>query len=211
MIWKDVLNQTFSDDERPAAAQALTRKCGYAAAALTIVPVPGSEVVAVMPIHVGMVVGIAHIYGQSLSKQSASDLVLRILATAGLSLVGSRVATTAAKLFLPGLGGLLAAPFMFASTMALGAAARAYFAAGGDLGDEALRDVFQRAKKEAKESFDPAEMRSEAAKRAAQEASAEARATEPTERLEKLKAMLDRGLIDQAEYDRTRARILDEL
>lgn len=211
MFWKDILNRSFSTDERSGAAMELIEKCGYAAAALTVVPLPGSELIAVMPIHVGMVVGIGHIYGHQLTKQSATDIVLRIGTTAGLSLVGSRIATTAAKILLPGLGGLLAAPFMFASTFAIGMAARAYFEAGGQLSAEEMKAVYERAAKEAKENFDPSRAKSAEAKQAATDAAgAEAKAT-PNERLSTLKKLLDEGLIDQAEYDKTKEKILSEL
>ena len=39
----------------------------------------------------------------------------------------------------PGLGGLVAAPFMYASTLALGAAARAWFESNGGLDREAAQ------------------------------------------------------------------------
>ena len=211
MFWKDILNRTFSNDERDQASGELIEKCGYAAAALTILPLPGSEIVAVMPIHVGMVVGIGHIYGQEITRQSATDIVLRIGATVGLSLVGSRLATTAAKVLLPGFGGLLAAPFMFASTYAIGAVARAYFESEGKLTDEEIKSVYDRATKAAKQAFDPDRAKSDEAKQAATAAAeAEAKAS-PSERLGKLKKLLDEGLIEQAEYDATKAKILSEI
>lgn len=208
MVWKDFLGRSYRDDERASAASRLAEKCGYAAAALTIVPIPGSELLAVMPIHVGMVVGIAHIYGFPMTKQSASELAMRIFATAGLSLVGSRVATTAAKLFLPGLGGLVAAPLIFASTIALGAVARAHFERGGDLDDEEMRFIYERARRDARTRFDPVKMRSEEAQKTAE---ALRTSEDPGERLARLKDLLKRGLIDKEEHDATRARILAEL
>ena len=211
MFWKDILNRSYSDDEQEGAANELIEKCGYAAAALTIIPLPGSEIVAVMPIHVGMVVGIGHIYGHELTKQSATDMVLRIGTTVGLSLVGSRIATTAAKVLLPGLGGLLAAPLMYASTFAIGAVARAYFEAGGHLSADEIKSVYKKAAESAKSSFDPQRAKSSEAKQAATEA-AQAEAKEsPSERLGKLKKLLDEGLIEQAEYDKTKAKILSEI
>jgi hypothetical protein len=47
-----------SDEPRDERCRKLVERCGYAAAALTILPIPGSEVIGVMPIHVGMVIGI---------------------------------------------------------------------------------------------------------------------------------------------------------
>lgn len=211
MFWEDILGKRFEGDDRERASRELIEKCGYAAAALTIVPIPGSEIVAVMPIHVGMVVAIGHIFGHAVTKQSAMDMVLRIGTTVGMSLVGSRVATTAAKVLLPGLGGLLAAPFMYASTFAIGAVARAYFEAGGALSEAQMKSVYEEAKTQAKENFDPRRAKSEEAKEAASQAAQREAQQDPADRLAKLKKMLDQGLIEADEYERTKDRILSEL
>lgn len=214
-----------SDVEREEAAKALTEKCGYAAAALTILPIPLSEVIAVMPIHVGMVMGIGHIYGVELTRDSATQLILRIGATVGLSLVGSRIATTAAKILLPGLGGIISAPFMYASTLAIGMVARVYFESQGQVSDDDMKAVYQAALKKAKSSFDPSRAKSSEAQDLASDAATKAKADpeaaaaqevakapeDPVSRLERLKAMKDKGLIDDAEFEATKRRILAEL
>jgi uncharacterized protein (DUF697 family) len=114
VIWENFVKGRFKPSDREAASKTLTDKCAYAAAALTAIPIPATEVLGVMPIHVGMVTALGHIHDKDISADSASKLVLRIAATVGLSLVGSRVATTAAKVIMPGFGGIVAAPFMFA-------------------------------------------------------------------------------------------------
>ena len=215
----------LSPSQREEAARDLSEKCGYAAAALTILPIPLSEVVAVMPLHVGMVVGIGNIYGADVTRDSAQHLILRIGATVGLSLLGSRIATTAAKVLLPGLGGLISAPFMYASTIAIGTVARLYFANAGEISDEEIKAAYDDEFKQAKRSFDPTRARSssaqELAEAAAREAKGEPAAAEapqvsgeqedPVARLERLKALLDKGLIDQDEYDAVKKRILDTI
>lgn len=217
-------SRDLSDAERDEAAKSLAEKCGYAAAALTILPIPLSEVVAVMPIHVGMVVGIGHIYGREITRDSAVELVLRIGATVGLSLVGSRVAMTAAKVLLPGLGGLLGAPFMYASTIGIATVARIYFQQQGELSDDEIKSIYKDTLKSARESFDPNRAKADLAKDLAQAAAREAKAPaaaapaptpvaeeEPVARLERLKALLDKGLIEQSEYDEVKRRILDAM
>ncbi len=210
-------NAPIAPSDRAAAAKKLTEKCGYAAAAFTLTPIPGTEVVAVMPLHVGMVTGIGHIYGVELTRASSSKLVLRIGGTVGLSLVGSRIALTAAKTLLPGLGGLIGAPFMYASTLALGAVARAYFEHGERLDDEQMKSIYTQTAKRARQDFDPAQARSTEVQDLASKAAAEAAETEQraepdsTSRLEQLKDLHDRGLIEPEEYEQTKKRILDEL
>lgn len=203
----------------------LVERCGYATAALTIIPIPGSEVIGVMPLHVGMVLGIGHHYGQDLTTETATELLLQIGATVGASLVGSKIATTAAKFVLPGLGGIIAAPFMFGSTLALGAVADQWFKSEGAVSDSEMRDLYKRTVKDAKSSFRPDRMKDERTMKEARDAVAtgqngggEGTGATPrsdgrdlTARLQQGKEMLDAGLIDQSEFDALKARILGEV
>ncbi|MGE0706998.1 MAG: DUF697 domain-containing protein [Planctomycetota bacterium] len=219
----------MSRAERDEAARDLSEKCGYAAAALTILPIPLSEVVAVMPLHVGMVVGIGNIYGADVTRDSAQHLILRIGATVGLSLIGSRLATTAAKVLLPGLGGLISAPFMYASTIGIGTVARIYFENQGQLSDAEIKSLYNDQFKQAKQRFDPSKAKSGNAQDLARAAAAQAKDEpaapapaaptaaaegeheDPVARLERLKALLEKGLIEQDEYDAVKRRILDAI
>lgn len=210
-----------SEAQREAAARDIAEKCGYAAAALTIFPIPLSEVLAVMPLHVGMVVAIGNVYGVDMTRDTAEKLILKIGGTVGLSLIGSRIATTAAKVILPGLGGLIGAPFMYASTIAIGTIARIYFANQGQLSDEQIKDLYRDSLKRAKQQFDPSRARDPKARQMAEAAAAEAKegapaaAPEPQEdpitRLERLKALLDKGLIEPEEFGEVKRRILDSM
>ncbi|MEM9070520.1 MAG: SHOCT domain-containing protein [Myxococcota bacterium] len=203
--------------------QTLVERCGYAAAALTIIPIPGSEIIGVMPLHVGMVIGIGNEYGKSLTRESAAELVAEIGATVGLSLVGSRIAMTAGKIILPGLGGLVAAPFMYASTLGIGHVARLYFENGGISGNE-MSSAYKRAVDRAKKDFDPRRARSAEARAMAEDAArkgeqAEATATpaksadvdDMAERLAKLETLYNKGHLSEAEYEKRREKILDEI
>lgn len=199
----------------------LVERCGYAVAALTLLPIPGSEILGVMPLHVGMVIGIGHHHGHALSRDGAVELLLEIGTTVGASLVGSRLATTAAKFVLPGLGGVIAAPFMFASTLALGAVADAWFRRGGAMSQDEMKSVYDRVVKGARGAFKPENMKSDdvvaEAERAAREAAAASEPaeppadTDPVARLKRAKELLDAGLLDQAEFDALKARILDSI
>lgn len=205
----------------------LVERCGYAAAALTILPIPGSEILGVMPLHVGMVVGIANHHGRELTEESATELILQIGTTVGLSLVGSRLATTAAKFVLPGLGGIIAAPFMFASTLGLGAVADSFFQNNGVLSKEQMREVYKSASAGAKSAFRPERMRESEAVEMASAATAEGKArkegggeqaapaspeaSDPTARLRRAKEMMEQGLIDEDEFQAVKSRILSEL
>jgi uncharacterized protein (DUF697 family) len=205
----------FSVSSHPEVDK-LVETCGYAAAALTILPIPGSEILGVMPLHVGMVIGIANHYDRTITRETATNLILQIGATVGLSLVGSRLATTAAKFVLPGLGGIIAAPFMYASTLAIGAVADGFFRTEGKLTEEQMRNLYNETLKGAKSSFRPEKMREKSAMDHATSAVADADAPPPEAasgiaRLRKAKEMLAEGLIDQAEFDALKERILSEV
>lgn len=195
---------------RAEAARDITETCGYAAAALTILPIPGSEVLGVMPIHVGMVVKLGQLHGVDLDRDSATHLIMRIGATVGLSLVGSHVARTAAKLLLPGLGGLISAPFVYASTIAIGRVAECYFQRGGAVDDGEMKAVYDEALRRAKRSFDPSKARGEEARREAESARA-APEEGAVARLERLARLRDQGAITPEEYEQAKRRALSEL
>jgi uncharacterized protein (DUF697 family) len=211
--------------EREDAAKGLTEKCGYAAAALTIIPIPLSEVVAVTSLHVGMVMGIGHIYGAEVTRDSATQLLLRVGGTVGLSYMGTKLVTTAAKIVLPFFGGIVTAPLMYASTLAIGMVARVYFESQGQVSDDDMKSVYAAALKKAKSNFDPLKAKTSEAADLAQSAAAKAKADpslaaadaeikkpeDPVSRLERLKSMKDKGLIDAAEFEATKKRILAEM
>jgi len=224
------MSQWHERDAREERCKVLIERCGYAAAALTVIPIPGSEVIGVMPLHVGMVIGVGEEHGKTLTRDSAMELIARIGATVGLSLVGSRIAMTAGKIILPGLGGLVAAPFMFASTLAIGTVARLYFANDGQISERDMKRAYDKEVKRAKSAFDPTRARStearanaEAAVRDEEEpanAGAVSRAAsgggeesveDLAERLAKLDTLREKGLVTDEEYERTKARILDSL
>lgn len=203
----------------------LIDRCGYGAAALTIIPIPGTEVLGVMPLHVGMVIGIGDEFGKSITRESALELVTHIAATVGVSLVGSRLAMTAGKILLPGFGGLLAAPFMYASTKGIGHVATLYFEQGA-LSETEMTRAYKRAQADAKSAFDPTRAKSadaqEMAHHHAQQASSAAgeQNAEPkkaasvdelADRLAKLETLLKRGAITDAEFEQRREAILDEI
>jgi uncharacterized protein (DUF697 family) len=217
------MTDSDTDDEaRDQRCRKLIERCGYAAAAITLLPIPGTEIVGVLPLHVGMVIAIGEEHGQKITKDAAVALITRIGATAGLSLVGSAIAMTAGKIILPGLAGLVAAPMMFASTLAIGHVALLHFKSGGRVSATEMKEAFKREVERAKSRFDILKARDpkvheEAAAKVREEASGAARAEPPatvedaSDRLAKLLELRDKGLISEEEYAQTKARILDSI
>ncbi len=172
--------------------------------------------IAVLPIHMGMVVGIGREHGLEVTKEVALDLIKQISTTVRLSLLSTTLATTAGKIFLPGFGGLAAAPFVFASTMALGKVANLYFRQRGDVSDAELRREFNAEMKRAGSDFDPA--RAKAVAQAKEEGGAHEDAAAPAApaggfaaRLRELRARCDRGEIDVAAYEAAKQEVVRDL
>jgi serine/threonine-protein kinase len=194
------VEEPATDEARRARAKAVIERTGYAAAAATLLPIPGSEWVAVLPLHVGMTVAIAAIYDVPLDKAGAADLLGKLGSSVGLSYLGSRLATTAAKVLLPGFGGLAGAPFMFAATLGVGAVTVAFFAREGALSEAELRAVYQGALQAAKSDFDPRRVRREPLPTPTAE-----------ERLEALRLAHAAGQLEARTYAEAKKLILTEL
>lgn len=210
-------------DER---ACQLIERCGYAAAALAVLPIPYSETVGVTAVHVSMVIGLGKVYGVELGRESAVKFVTRLGATVGLSYLGTRLAIGTAKLVLPVLPGLVGAPLVFASTLGLGAVARAHFSSpGSELTDDEVKALYRSAVDRARASFDPTRVRSRDARADAEvlaraDAPAPASPTSPTsptptterarERLERLRRLHEQGFLGQEELDAATRKVLEE-
>lgn len=219
-----------TSDER---SWTLIERCGYAAAALAVLPIPFSETVGVTAVHVSMVVGIARFHGVELERESAVKLVVRLGTTVGVSYIGTRVAIGLAKLVFPVLPGLVGAPLVFASTMGLGAVAKAHFAAPDqELSDDEVRNLYRATIDKAKGKFDPTRAQSDDAKSDAEAlatpvvAPEPAKAAEPVamtpkptptptteralDRLERLRRLRDDGFLGAAEFEAASKKVLEE-
>jgi uncharacterized protein (DUF697 family) len=168
--------QTPSETDLSADARQLILRCGYASAAVALIPIPGVVVVGVTPIHVGMVLNLGSLYGAEIGRDSAVALVTRIGAAAGASYVGSRVALALGKMFIPVVPGLLGAPVIFANTLAIGAVAKSHFEGREELDDDEVRELYRSALAEAKTQFNRRGVHSDEAKQAARQAVDEAQA-----------------------------------
>jgi uncharacterized protein (DUF697 family) len=200
--------------DQGAEVSALTEKCGYAAAALTMHPIPGSEIVGVLPLHVALVSEIGRLYGVQVTGDDAKAVLTRIGAAAGLSLLGSKAAATAAKILMPGVGGIATAPLIYASTLASGTAAKVHFERGGAASNAELGAAFRASQAEARAAFDPSRTRRPSTRLmvvGAQPVGPTPTGDDPITRLERLADLLDRGLIDREDFDLGKARILGDL
>ncbi|MCA9625521.1 MAG: DUF697 domain-containing protein [Myxococcales bacterium] len=151
-----ILDQRFDDAspaERDAAARKVVTACALASAGLTLQPLPGLEQ-GVVVVQVGMVVALSHVHGEQLSRKRAKEVLMDLGAITGVNILGRQAATTLAKVVLPGIGGVLAAPSAFAITWATGHVAHHYFESGGKPDRNKLRAIFEAEKRRSKQHYD---------------------------------------------------------
>lgn len=156
-----VLTSDYSEaspEEKDRAAKDVIEICSFACAGLVLQPIPGLEQ-AVLPIQAGMVLAIAHVYGQEISKKRAREIVVDLAKITGVSLVGRAALRTAIKVLLPGVGGVVAAPFTFSTTWGTGYAAVHYLKAGGRPDAARIRAIFEEEKKRSQGRYSDARAR----------------------------------------------------
>ena len=166
MGWMDSLNaaakaaskKKLSGAQAEEIAKDLVMMSSFGSAVVTLIPIPLSDFVAVTAVQASMVTAIGRVYGRELNKEEAKHLVLELASVCGAGLVAQKSFATLTKIFLPGLGGVLAAPWAFGITWGMGHVAMTYFA-NREVTKAVLRTVFTKAKSEAgsvftKEKFD---------------------------------------------------------
>ncbi|MBI4865126.1 MAG: hypothetical protein HY815_33435 [Candidatus Riflebacteria bacterium] len=152
---ENVLTRDFSTSPREVkdrTARDVIEICSLACAGLTLQPIPGIEQ-AIGPIQAGMVLAVAHVFGQEITRKRAREIVMDLAAITGVNIVGRQVLLTLTKLVLPGLGGVLTAPYAFSVTWATGHAAVHYLASGGRPDRERIRKVFEEERERSKAHY----------------------------------------------------------
>jgi uncharacterized protein (DUF697 family) len=119
-----------SDDPRlseTARVQRIILLTAAVCAGLAIQPLPFADILVLTPLQVYMAMKIGDIKGFPVSKKQAEDILKELGGMVGLGLLAQQGIAGLYKLGLPTVGGLMAAPLMFASTYAVGRIAEHYF------------------------------------------------------------------------------------
>jgi uncharacterized protein (DUF697 family)/GTPase SAR1 family protein len=116
-------------------ATTLTKATAAVCAAIAAAPIPIADIVPLTALQAGLVAGIAWIGGRSVDRRGAGEFLTSVGANVGFAF-GLREAVRAIlKVVAPGGGPVISATIAFSGTMAIGAAARAYFIRGLSLAD----------------------------------------------------------------------------
>lgn len=159
MGWLDSLNaaakgkgKSLDDSERERMAADIVTMSSMGAAVVTLAPIPLSDFVVVTPVQASMVMAVGRIYGRELNLSESKHILVELGSVCGVGLLAQKGFATLSKLLLPGLGGVLAGPYAFAVTYAMGRVAMSYFR-DKDATREALKRVYADAVAEGKKVF----------------------------------------------------------
>lgn len=138
--------------ERDQAARDLVTTASFASCAAVAAPLPLTDLWLATPVHVAMVIGVGRVYGRKLNRSQGVQLFTELAAAAGASVAARRLWIAISKVLLPGIGGWVQLPYVFAVTWALGRMAMVYFETP-DLDTDGLRDKFGGFVAEGKKKF----------------------------------------------------------
>jgi uncharacterized protein len=125
-------------------ATSLTQATAAVCAGVGAAPIPFADTIPLTALQAGLVAGIAWIGGRSADKKGTTEFIGALSANLGLALGLREGFRQLMKIIAPGGGSVVSAAIAFTGTMAIGAAAKAYYIRGVSIGD--ARRVFQRKK-----------------------------------------------------------------
>ncbi len=119
-------------------------------AGLVLFPMPFVDLVFLVPVQSAMVISISKIYGV---KESPEKIMAILAGACGASVFGQFTTLFLAN-WLPIIGKLLSAPFVFGWSYGLGEVAIRYFESKGTASKDELKKIFKKASKEASSHYD---------------------------------------------------------
>lgn len=125
-------------------AKDLTRATATLCAGVAAIPIPIADALPLTTLQAGLVASIAYLSGRAFEAKAAAEFLGAIGMNVGAAFVLREAARALVKYIFPGAGSVVSAGVAFTGTMALGAAARAYFIWDEPL--EKARKVFEERK-----------------------------------------------------------------
>ena len=125
-------------------ATSLTKAAAAVCAGIALAPIPVADIVPLTALQTGLVAAIAWVSGRSVDRRGASEFLASLGANVGVAFALREVVRALLKVVAPGGGPVVSATIAFSGTMAIGAAARAYFVGGVSVKD--ARRIFRRQK-----------------------------------------------------------------
>lgn len=135
-----------------ADAKRYALSAAAAGAAIAVAPIPAADFFIITPIQAGMVLWIGRRYGYRITPARAKEIFAELLGVIGLGYLAQQMLLTVYK-FVPVLGGMLGAPWVFGVTVGIGTAATGYFESGMKADRNALKEAFRQGKQWAAEVY----------------------------------------------------------
>ncbi len=186
--YKELIQKLVSGDfsqvtqeERDGTVTKITHASAITSVLVSIIPVPFIE----SPIQITMVRSIGKVYEQELDEKVVLEM---------MSVIGGNALLRQLFKLIPYVGFVINVSRVYGTTWALGAAAEYYFKHDREVEKEELMKIFKTVLKQK-----------------TQEKEQEMQQKQTEERLQELKALLDKQLISQEEYDKKRKEIIAEL
>jgi len=126
-------------------AATLTKATAAVCAGIAAAPIPIADIFPLTTLQAGLVASIAWIAGRSTDRRGASEFLAGLGANVGVAFLLREAVRALLKVVAPAGGPVISAGVAFSATMAIGAAARAYFIQGASLQD--AKGIFQGRKK----------------------------------------------------------------
>lgn len=133
-------------------ANNLARATAIIAAGIAALPIPVGDVIPITALQISLVAAIAWLSGRPLSKKAAGEFLAAMGANVGAGFAFREGARALIKFVFPGAGGMVSGAIAFAGTLAIGAAARAYFLRDAPI--EEARRIFKKEKDSAAKDAD---------------------------------------------------------
>lgn len=145
------LTERESSRER---AREIARNFSLWAAGIVLFPIPFADLVLLMPVQTAMVISIGKAYGV---KDPPEKMLAHIAAACGASVFG-QITTMFVSSFIPIIGKIVTAPFVYGWTYGLGEVAMRYFETQGEVNKDEMKQIFKQASKQATRAFKPADV-----------------------------------------------------
>ncbi len=147
------LSLTEREQSRERARE-IARNFSLWAAGIVLFPIPFADLVLLMPVQTAMVISIGKAYGV---KDPPEKMLAHIAAACGASVFG-QITTMFVSSFIPIIGKIVTAPFVYGWTYGLGEVAMRYFETQGEVNKDEMKQIFKQASKQATRAFKPADV-----------------------------------------------------
>jgi uncharacterized protein (DUF697 family)/predicted GTPase len=135
-------------------ASNLSRATAAICAGIAAVPIPIGDIIPITTLQVTLIAAIAWLSGRPLDRKAAAEFLSALGVNVGLGFALREGARALVKFVFPGAGGMVSGAVAFAGTLAVGAAARAYFLRGASI--EEARRAYAGEKESAEKDADAA-------------------------------------------------------